>query len=81
MTARIAAALREHRPPRGKRVVWRDPEYRWDRHHAKEGIWDRTLQRWMERVQRQAGVEVTGNMHVLRHTSARGWRWPAFRRG
>jgi len=49
-------------------VLWRDPEYRWDRPHAKDGIWDRTLQSWMERVQRRAGVEVTGNIHILRHS-------------
>lgn len=50
MTGRLAAALREHRHLRGGRVLWRDPEYRWDRPHALQGVWDRTLQSWMERV-------------------------------
>lgn len=58
----------KHRHLRGGRVLWRDPDYRWDRPHAKDGVWDRTLQSWMERVQRRAGVEVTGNIHILRHT-------------
>lgn len=68
MTARLAAALREHRHLRGGRVLWRDPENRWDKPHLKDGVWDRTLQSWMERVQRRAGVEITGNIHILRHT-------------
>jgi integrase len=61
-------ALRENRHARGPRVLWRDPNYRWDAPHAKLGVVDRTIQSWMERVQRRAGVEVTGNVHILRHT-------------
>jgi integrase len=68
MTARLAAALREHRLLRSKRVLWRDAEYKWDKPHLEAGVTDRTLQNWMERVQRRAGVEVTGNLHILRHT-------------
>jgi len=68
LTARLTQALREHRHARSKRVLWRDPDYRWDAPHAKDGVWDRTLQSWMERVQRRAGLEVTGNLHILRHT-------------
>ena len=68
MTKRLADALRENRHLRGNRVLWRDPNNRWDKPHTKAGIWDRTLQSWMERIQRRAGVEVTGNIHILRHT-------------
>lgn len=68
LTARLLQALRENRHARGARVLWRDPDYRWDAPHAKAGVWDRTIQSWMERVQRRAGVEVTGNVHILRHT-------------
>ena len=68
MTRRLAAALREHRHLRSKRVLWRDAEYMWDKPHLEAGVTDRTLQNWMERVQRRAGVEVTGNLHILRHT-------------
>lgn len=68
LTTRLLQAFREHRHARGPRVLWRDPSYRWDAPHAKAGVWDRTIQSWMERVQRRAGVEVTGNVHILRHT-------------
>jgi integrase len=70
MTKRLSRALREARHLRGDCVLWRDPENRWDLPHAARGVWDRTLQSWiwMERVQRRAGVEVTGNIHILRHT-------------
>lgn len=68
LTSRLLQALRENRHARGPRVLWRDPKYRWDAPHAKAGVWDRTIQSWMERVQRRAGVEVTGNVHILRHT-------------
>lgn len=68
LTSRLLQALRENRHARGPRVLWRDPNYRWDAPHAKAGVWDRTIQSWMERVQRRAGVEVTGNVHILRHT-------------
>ncbi|WP_243338517.1 tyrosine-type recombinase/integrase [Anaeromyxobacter soli] len=68
LSARLIQALRENRHARGSRVLWRDPHYRWDAPHAKGGVWDRTIQSWMERVQRRAGLEVTGNVHILRHT-------------
>ncbi len=68
MTGRLSVALKEAKHLRGKRVLWRDPDYRWDKPHAGDGIIDRTLQHWMERVQRRAGVDATGNLHILRHT-------------
>jgi integrase len=68
MTGRLRTALQEMKRLRGKRVLWRDPEYRWDKPYLESGVTDRTLQSWMERVQRRAGVEVTGNLHILRHT-------------
>jgi len=68
LTTRLLKALRDHRHARGPRVLWRDPSNRWDAPHLKDGVWDRTIQSWMERVQRRAGVEVTGNVHILRHT-------------
>ncbi len=68
LTTRLLSALREAKHLRGKRVLWRDPDYRWDKPHVAAGVWDRTLQSWMERVQRRAGVEVNGNLHILRHT-------------
>jgi integrase len=49
-------------------VLWRDHTYRRDAPRAAAGVWDRTVQSWMERVQRRAGVEVTGNLHILPHT-------------
>lgn len=68
LTTRLLKALRDHRHARGPRVLWRDPTNRWDAPHLKDGVWDRTIQSWMEWVQRRAGVEVTGNVHILRQT-------------
>lgn len=70
LTNRLLQALRENRHARGPRVLWRDPNYRWDAAHAKAGVWDRTIQSWMERIRRRAGC-------VTR--TARGSRWRGHR--
>jgi len=44
MTSRLATALRENRHLRGKRILWRDEQYKWDKPHLAAGVTDRTLQ-------------------------------------
>jgi integrase len=59
MTERLAAALLAHRHLRGPRVLYTD-----------EGSvpTPKIVRMWMERVQRRAGLPVTGGVHVLRHS-------------
>ena len=59
MTARLADALRKQRHLRGERVLWRADGY------AK--VTQVLLNKWMSRIQRLAGLKVTGG-HILRHT-------------
>lgn len=60
LTARLKAALTRNRNLRGDRVLWRD-----DGHQKVSQV---LLAKWMSRVQRRAGVKVTGGIHILRHT-------------
>jgi len=60
MTKRLAAALAANRHLRGDRVLWRDDGY--------EKVTAVLLAKWMRRAQRSAGLEVTGGLHILRHT-------------
>lgn len=60
MTERLRAALKRHRHLRGDRVLWRDDGY--------PKVTQVLLAKWMTRVQKLAGVEVTGGIHILRHT-------------
>lgn len=60
MTARLADALRKQRHLRGERVLWRSDGY--------EKVTQVLLNKWMSRIQRLAGLKVTGGIHILRHT-------------
>jgi integrase len=60
MTDRLKAALVANRHLRGPRVLWRDDEY--------ENVTGVLLAKWMRRAQRRAGLDVTGGLHILRHT-------------
>lgn len=60
LTRRLAAALKSNRHLRGDRVLWRDDGF--------PKVTQVLLAKWMRRVQRHAGVEVTGGLHILRHT-------------
>jgi len=60
MTARLADALRKQRHLRGERVLWRA-----DGHPKVTQV---LLNKWMSRIQRLAGLMVTGGIHILRHT-------------
>lgn len=60
LTARLKAALLRNRHLRGDRVLWRDD--------GREKVTQVLLAKWMSRVQRRAGVKVTGGIHILRHT-------------
>lgn len=60
LTARLKAALLKNRHLRGDRVLWRDD--------GREKVTQVLLAKWMSRVQRKAGVKVTGGIHILRHT-------------
>lgn len=69
MTPRLARALKALKLARNtieKRVLARDPNYRWDRN--LERVKDRTLKNWMELIQKRAGLESDGRVHTLRHT-------------
>jgi site-specific recombinase XerD len=57
---RLKAALVANRHLRCPRVFWRDDEY--------ENVSGVLLAKWMRRAQRRAGLEVTGGLHILRHT-------------
>lgn len=60
MTARLADALRKQRHLRGERILWRA-----DGHPKVTQV---LLNKWMSRIQRLAGLKVTGGIHILRHT-------------
>jgi integrase len=60
MTERLRDALVANRHLRGDRVLWRD-----DGHEKVTGV---LLAKWMRRAQRRAGLNVTGGLHILRHT-------------
>lgn len=60
MTRRLSAALKANRHIRGKRVLWRDD--------GRAGVTQVLLAKWMRRAERKAGLEVTGRIHILRHT-------------
>ena len=59
MTDRLYRALRAHRHLRGERVLYRD---------SGETPTERTIRGWVEKVERRAKMEVTGRVHILRHT-------------
>jgi site-specific recombinase XerD len=60
MTARLEDALRKQRHLRSERILWRA-----DGH---EKVTQVLLAKWMSRIQRLAGLKVTGGIHILRHT-------------
>jgi len=60
VTKRLAAALAANRHLRGDRVLWRDDGF--------PKVTQVLLAKWMRRAQRRAGLEVTGAIHILRHT-------------
>jgi integrase len=62
LTARLKAALLRNRHLRGDRVLWRDDGL------EQKNVTQVLLAKWMSRVQRKAGVKVTGGIHILRHT-------------
>ncbi|MEO6576240.1 MAG: tyrosine-type recombinase/integrase, partial [Polyangiaceae bacterium] len=59
MTDTLAEALQQHRHLRGPRVLYRDDGTQ---------TTPRKLRMWMEQIQRRAGMEVTGELHKLRHS-------------
>jgi integrase len=59
MTQRLLQALKAHRHLRGDRVLVLD---------NGDGFNRETLRKWTMRVERVAGLPVTGRFHVLRHT-------------
>jgi integrase len=59
LTDALAAALTKNRHLRGPRVLCFDDG---------SPVPGHTLRDWMERAQRRAGLEATGNVHILRHT-------------
>jgi len=59
MTDRLYRALQAHRHLRGERVLYRDDG---------ETPTERTIRGWVEKVERRAKMEVTGRVHILRHT-------------
>lgn len=60
MTARLAQALRANRHLKHDRVLWRDD--------ARTKVTQVLMAKWMRRIQRRAGLKVTGGIHILRHT-------------
>jgi integrase len=60
VTERLRAALKKARHLRGDRVLWRDDGF--------PKVTQVLLAKWMSRGQDLAGVEVTGGIHILRHT-------------
>ncbi len=69
MTPRLARALKALKLARNtveKRVLARDCNYRWDRN--LERVKDRTVKNWMELIQKRAGLDPDGRVHILRHT-------------
>lgn len=59
LTAALAETLKAHRHLKGPRVLC---------HEDGSGIGKTAVHDWMARAQRRAGLEVTGNYHLLRHT-------------
>jgi integrase len=59
MTDRLRAALATHRHLKGPRVLYADDG---------ETASPKTLQRWLARAQRLAGLRDKGGCHILRHT-------------
>jgi integrase len=62
LTARLAAALAAHQHLEGPRVLYRDGG------SAAPPPTERTLQRWIQRAERRAGMRQTARVHILRHT-------------
>ena len=60
LTERLKAALSSNRHLHGERVLWRDDGF--------EKVTQVLLAKWMRRMQRKAGLKVTGGIHILRHT-------------
>jgi integrase len=59
MTKKLASALLAHRHLRGPRVLYRDDG---------TTVSKQTLTTWMTSAQKRAGLKMTGNKHILRHT-------------
>ena len=59
MTEALAAALQAHRHLRGERVLLGDDG---------AATTPKVLRSWMVKVQRRAGLEANGGLHILRHT-------------
>jgi integrase len=59
MTARLEKALKAHRHLRGDRVLLRD---------VGEPFTAKVVRNFIERTERRAGREVTGRIHIFRHT-------------
>jgi len=59
LTPRLFDALKAVRHLRGSRVFYDD---------AGAELTPKTLRTWVERIERQAGLPVTGRIHVMRHT-------------
>lgn len=64
MTERLKSALQMNRHLRGERVLWRDDAF--------PKVTQVLLAKWMCRIQRRAGLKVTGGIHILRHTFCSG---------
>ncbi|MBL8955726.1 MAG: site-specific integrase [Myxococcaceae bacterium] len=60
MTARLKDALQNNRHLCGDRVLWRAEK--------ELKVTQVLLAKWMSRIQRRAGLKVTGGIHILRHT-------------
>lgn len=59
MTKKLEETLRVHRHLVGPRVLYRDDGVSTSK---------QTLTTWMNAAQKRAGLKVTGNKHMLRHT-------------
>lgn len=59
MTTRLSNALRGYRHLRGNRVLYRDDG---------QSPTPNDMRRWLERVERRAGLDGTGAIHKLRHS-------------
>jgi site-specific recombinase XerD len=59
MTDSLASALTKNRHLRGERVLTFDDG---------SPVPGHVLRDWVERAQRRAGLDATGNVHILRHT-------------
>lgn len=61
LTPRLLSALRAIRHLRGPRVFYSD---------AGKTLTNKVLRRWVERVEKAAGLPVSGKVHICRHTFA-----------